>query len=238
MTSALRSAFSCSVLAGDAGGRSSPGRPGGVAALGAASCGRAGAGGATPRGAGAHHAEERLRRRDDRGRHGPAVAVVSSATRECWPRRARGEGAWRRWHLARHPRTARGRPAGGRPFLAPLGAAPGAHLRGGRPRLPQVPRADEAARHDGRPGNVARYLARWARRRRCPPARRGAAPRTGRAIERTPRSRVGSEVPRTLTLDQRKFSTSIRSDSSCSWETRSHRPPEATLRAGPARRGG
>jgi hypothetical protein len=64
---------------GDAGGRSPPGGPGGVAPLRPASSGRAGAGGAAPRWAGAHHAKESLRRRDDRGRHGPAVAAVSAS---------------------------------------------------------------------------------------------------------------------------------------------------------------
>jgi hypothetical protein len=92
---------------GDAGGRSPPGRPGGVAPLRATSSGRAGAGGAAPRRAGAHRAKECLRRRDDRGRHGPAVAAVSAGHRRAPPRRHTIKYAgvlapaspWR-WHLA------------------------------------------------------------------------------------------------------------------------------------------
>ena len=59
-----------------AGGRAQPGGARGTPALRAASTGRPGARGTAPRRSGANHTEEGLRRRDDRGRHGPAVAVV------------------------------------------------------------------------------------------------------------------------------------------------------------------
>jgi hypothetical protein len=61
---------------GDAGGRSRLGGSGGAAALRAATSGRPGAGGAAILWLGAHHPEEGLHRRDDRGRHGPAVSAV------------------------------------------------------------------------------------------------------------------------------------------------------------------
>ena len=67
--------------------------------------------------------KEGLRRRDDRGRHGPAVLVVSASHQRaatapahhpllgrCSPRRVRGGRAWCRGHPPRHPRTARGPP--------------------------------------------------------------------------------------------------------------------------------
>ncbi len=73
---AVRVARWVHVARGDASGRSRPGGAGGAAALRAATTCRAGARGAACGRSGAHHAEEGLHRRDDRGRHGPAVSAV------------------------------------------------------------------------------------------------------------------------------------------------------------------
>jgi hypothetical protein len=143
---------------------------------------------------GAHHPEEGVHRRDGRGGHGPAFAVVppghqrASATLpyRALHGRARGGQPMEAPHRAeaahrgagRSERRARPNGAGRR--IPPVGGALGAHLRRGRPRLPQVPRADEAARHGGRTGK-RRFWPRWASRPRCPAAHRRAVPRTGRA---------------------------------------------------------
>ncbi len=102
--------------------------------------------------AGAHHPEEGVHRRDDRGRHGPAVAAVPAwppaclrhactpcATRACSRRPVRGGPRSRRCRPRRsRPRRAPSPTERAGRRIPPVGGTPGAHLLRGRARVPPV----------------------------------------------------------------------------------------------------
>jgi hypothetical protein len=100
----------------------------------ATSSGRAGARGAAWRRPGAHHAEEGLRRRDDRDRHGPAVAAVPAGHQRAptapahHPLRG-GAGTGEPVEVASRAPSAPQAPAAsdepGRPDVSPADTAPG-----------------------------------------------------------------------------------------------------------------
>jgi hypothetical protein len=124
----------------------------GALALCAASSSGTGARGSSPRRLGAHHAQEAVRRRDGRGRHGPAVPALPLGDERPPTALAHREirGSARGGELVEIAHRSEASPADpgergaadatARRRIPPVGAASGAYIRGGRPRLSQVPR--------------------------------------------------------------------------------------------------